>query len=470
MLRSFRLTNHKSIRDEQELVLIPAYDKNTSVVPVAAVFGANASGKSTLLDGLLWMRTAVLDSFAVWQPGSGVPRRPFRLAADAARLSSYVVELELAGVKYSYGFEVDDERVRQEWLYAYPHSRRRVVFEREDSSIRLGSTLPDARSREETLAGLTRENTLLLSVAAHSNQIETLPVYQWLRSGIRVVSDENASLITGLVDRINAGGARRQSTLALIRAADLGIRDVQAVHGADERTLAAMRVKFEHAAETRARAHEIIGKLRNQLAESSEQSARATRELLEMVQGRLLPGAVADEERALMDLNRAQAAREEPPRLMFVHQGGSAPLELEDESAGTRTWLALLSAALDALEQGGLLVVDELDRSLHPHLSARLVNLFRESGTNPRGAQLLFTTHDTTLLGEDTLSRDEIWFVEKEPDTGVTKLFALTDFHPRKNENTERRYLAGSYGAVPVISETELRDALSEHHRADDAA
>ena len=170
-----------------------------------------------------------------------------------------------------------------------------------------------------------------------------------------------------------------------------------------------------------------------------------------------------------MELQRSLAADEEPATLVFIHQGGSALMELDDESAGTRTWLALLSAALGALDQGGLLAVDELDRSLHPHLSARLVNLFRDLDTNPRGAQLLFTTHDTTLLDEDTLARDEIWFVEKEPESGVTKLFALTDFHPRRNENTERRYLAGSYGAVPVISETDLRNALS-HARSDDAA
>jgi len=392
MLRSFQLANHKSIRDEQDFILLPAYDKSKPAVSVAAVFGANASGKSTLLDGLHWMRRAVLESFSVWEPGLGVPRTPFRLELDAARPSSYVIELQLDDVRYLYGFEVDDERVRQEWLYTYPHNRRRVVFEREGNSIRLGSTVADARSREETLAGLTRDNALLLSVAAHSNQRETLPVYQWLRRGVRVADQRRGTVIAGIRDRINAGGALQKSTLALIRSADLGICDVQT------------------------------------------------------------------------------DAYAEPPKLWFVHHGGSTPLEFDEESAGTQTWLAMLSVAFGVLEQGGLLIVDELDRSLHPHLSASLVNLFRDPHSNPLRAQLLFTTHDTTLLDEDTLGRDEIWFVEKDPDSGATRLFPLTDFHPRKNENTERRYLAGSYGAVPVVSEVDMRDAMSRYRQAHDAA
>jgi AAA15 family ATPase/GTPase len=135
-------------------------------------------------------------------------------------------------------------------------------------------------------------------------------------------------------------------------------------------------------------------------------------------------------------------------------------LSWEDQSAGTRGWISLVSHALNALANGGLLVVDEVDASLHPHLTARLIQLFRDAETNTRNAQLLFTTHDATLLDEDTLSRDEVWFVEKDADSGSTRLYPLTDFHPRKNENTEGRYLAGSYGAVPVLSDSAFRDAL----------
>lgn len=459
MLRSFQVANHKSIRDEQELVLLPAYDKKRGAVPVAAVFGANASGKSTLLDALLWMRGAVLDSFAAWQPGGGVPRTPFRLDAARDRPSSYAVELLLDGVRYLYGFEVDDQSVLQEWLYSYPQRRRRVLFEREGGTIRLGSMLPDARSREETLSGLTRDNTLLLSVAAHSNQQEALPVYQWLRSGLRVPDQRPGRTAAELIRRLGDGPDSRRATLALIRSADLGIQDVQVVRGADEGALRKLRNDLDLTRELRDRAIRLLDVVTKAEGASSEETKRAAEEVFQDV--------AASEERVLSELQRAEAAQNGPPSLRFLHHGGPTSLAFDDESAGTRTWLGLLSATLDLLERGGMLVIDELDMSLHPQLAALLVNLFREKRTNPKGAQFLFTTHDVTLLDEDTLARDEVWFIEKDAETGASRLYPLSDFHPRKNENTERRYLAGSYGAVPVISDIEVRDALGGR---DDAA
>jgi AAA15 family ATPase/GTPase len=117
---------------------------------------------------------------------------------------------------------------------------------------------------------------------------------------------------------------------------------------------------------------------------------------------------------------------------------------------------------LSALDEGALLVVDEVDSSLHPRLTAHLVELFRDKQINGRTAQLFFSTHDATLLGtnlgEEVLRRDEIWFVEKRD--GASALYPLSDFHPRKEENRERRYLAGSYGAVPAIFTDSLVESV----------
>src|SRR5258707_15657281 len=121
VLRSFRVANHKSIRDEVELSLLPAYDKSRPTLPVAGIFGANASGKSNLLDALRWMRLAVEASFAVWGPDVGVPRFPFRIDPTwENKPSLYCVEAIVDGVRTTYGFQVDDERVLEEWLYVYP--------------------------------------------------------------------------------------------------------------------------------------------------------------------------------------------------------------------------------------------------------------------------------------------------------------------------------------------------------------
>lgn len=387
MLRSFRVENHKSIRDEQELIFIPQYDKSKPVVPVAAVFGANASGKSNLLDALRWLQSAVRSSYASWEAGTGVPRTPFRLDPEyAAKPSGYAVDVLIDGVRHDYGVVVDDQRVVEEWLSVYPHGRKRAIFERHGNDVKLGSTVPDRRGLGDLLARHTRDNALFLSVAALNDVDDVEAISRWFREAISfgdIGRVDDAALIERLSDDRD-----RDAVVALIRAADLGISDV---------------------------------------------SIRSR-------------------------------------RLSFSHTPNALPLELADQSAGTRSWIALASQALAVLTNGGVLVVDEVDASLHPHLSARLISLFHDSDTNPSGAQLLFTTHDATLLDDDTLERDEVWFVEKDPDIGATRLFALSEFHPRKNEDTEGRYLAGAYGAVPVLSGYEFREPIRRRREIDAAA
>lgn len=151
--------------------------------------------------------------------------------------------------------------------------------------------------------------------------------------------------------------------------------------------------------------------------------------------------------------------------LRFEQGQHGQSLSLGDQSEGTKAWMRLLVDVLGALEKGSLLVIDEIDTSLHPRLTARLIELFRDTRTNSRSAQLVFATHDASLLGtsfgRDVLARDQIWFMEKDAD-GATTLFPMTDFHPRKEENAERRYLGGSYGAVPAV----FSDSLVEGYLA----
>ena len=164
----------------------------------------------------------------------------------------------------------------------------------------------------------------------------------------------------------------------------------------------------------------------------------------------------------LLDLQRHDgSARHE---LFLAHGDAEVVLPLSDESAGTRSWLGLLPTVLTVLRAGGTLVIDEIDESLHPRLTAALVGLFRDPGVNHRNAQLLFTTHDASLLspvlGDEVLTREDVWFVDKGGD-GASELYALTDFKPRKEgENLERRYLGGSYGAVPDVQVEALVTAM----------
>ncbi|MFA1544800.1 ATP/GTP-binding protein [Actinomadura chokoriensis] len=169
-------------------------------------------------------------------------------------------------------------------------------------------------------------------------------------------------------------------------------------------------------------------------------------------------------------ISRMWSGKGKPPtrqkRLHFRHQGvdGSATLALSDQSMGTQHLYRLGRLAFRSLDLGSLLVVDELDSSLHPYLAAKLINLFRDPDINTRGAQLIFTGHDVSLLGriqgEQVLLGDNIWFTEKN-ECGATELFAISDFKPRGEENRERRYLAGRYGAVPRIDDELFAAALA---------
>lgn len=390
MLRSFRLGNHRSFRDEQELSLLPAYDRDQAVLPVIAIYGANASGKSNVLDGLAFMREAVVDSFQRWDVDAGVVRNEFRLDAGAREQpSTFVVDLMVDDVRHTYGFTADGQRILEEWLYAYPNRRKRALFERTRDDIEFGSTMTEHRAKLDVLEGLTRPNALFLSLAAQSNVEQLMSVYRWFRSGIRLrlgppfhPDAAIAALVRGLALSRPEDAGR---LLTLLTSADVGITSI-----------------------------------------------------------------------------RVEDPRE-GNRIVFRHGDSNEDFELNEESDGTRAWLELLLVVIDVLHDGTVFVVDEIDASLHPLLTARLVGLFRDPVGNPNGAQLIFTTHDASLLGtmigEEVLARDQVWFVEKD-EAGASTLYPLTDFKPRTGENTERRYLAGSYGAVPVLDPHDFAKAM----------
>jgi hypothetical protein len=311
-----------------------------------------------------------------------------------------------------------------------------VIFSRDGQQIELGSTVPERRGRRDLLTSLLRENALLLSTAVQAGQEEVLPVYRWFRECLRFAGriPRSGGIV---VDDVAAALNRYPSFVSLLKAADLGIADVIV----DERTQ-------EPSARDLDQADKLEARIAAMEAADVQQSDRRRRDLLHL---------------------RSPKVTKE---LLFLHGSAGTPLSWVEQSEGTQSWARLLIAALSSLADGSVLVVDEIDASLHPRLTARLIELFRHSSTNERGAQLLFSTHDATLLGtnlgEEVLRRDEIWFIEKRD--GASSLYPLSDFHPRKDENRERRYLAGSYGAVPAIFSDSLVEAvLSTRPEATDA-
>lgn len=452
MLLSFRVANHLSIHTEQQLSLTPVYDPGVSdgtelrCVPVAALFGPNAAGKSNIVDALRWMAQTVYGSHEGAVPGGGIERTPFLLdPGSIAEPSWYVVDLSLDGVRYTYGFSVDGHSVREEWLYSYPLGRKRTVFQRTSDGIKLGS---DISSRERELFSLiediTASNVLFLSVAARSRQDVVLPVFNWFTGQLRFL---NASVFvrpSPATATLLADPDARTRVVSLLREADLGIEDV-VLEESEESTYAA----------------ELL-----QAAESALNRARDAQEE---------PEKIADlhkaYDHAVWRLGRSR--RHDQVHFVQKTRDGEVKLTLAAQSAGTRALFKYAGPLLSVLDGGGVMVVDEIDASLHPLITAHIIKLFRSQATNPCGAQLLLTTHDATLLGklggDDVLERDQVWFVEKD-EAGATALFPLSDFRPRKDENRERRYLGGSYGAVPFVSDERFEAAVAVRGGCDDGA
>ena len=427
MLLRFRVENHASLLDEQELSLVAegeSGDAWTLEVPgsreraltVAAVFGANASGKSNLVRALGYLRSAVLDSHRIWQPDGGTGRLPFLLGgAGRERPSVFAVDIVVGGVRYEYGFSLDDQRILEEWLFSYPFSKRRKLYVRDaDGVLSYGDTFSGQR---KVIADTVRPNSLYLSAGASNNHPVLGELHSWFHRTLSIATDANYSQRFGHTVQLWEG-ERRQQIEDLLRYADLGVETFEVSDGG----------------------------LPDDVVDRVVQARRI-----------LDPDGVDEE-----DFVTSMKARR---NVRLAHRAGDGLVALSaaQESSGTHTWVGLLGPVVDALSRGAVLVVDELDARLHSLLAARLVALFQSRKTNPKGAQLIFNTHDATLLApasQARLRRDQVWLTEKHHTDdagrtpGATELISLIEYRPRDGvENLEKRYLAGRYGALPFFDD-----------------
>lgn len=410
MLIEFSVENFKSIRGESILSLVaapakehrdthlslPVLANRVRSVPLlhsAAIYGANAAGKTNFVEALKLMRTFVLRS---GNAPDAVHAVPFLFSSDSkTRPSVLEVVCIVDGVRYQYGFSLLRGTVVEEWLYAWPNGRVQTWFLREGGTWKLGSKL---QGDKDVWRRATRPDSLFLSTAAMLSSEQLRPIYDWFDTTLRIVG---------------AGGWNRMPSIDYCR--------------------------------------------RNGTADMVEFLAAA---------GLKISGLRITEENLIQDMLpadmpptiRKQVAKEfelgKIPRVWLIHSTGpdeSVELELGEESDGTRKTFALAAPWLDTLRKGHVLVVDELHEHLHPKLVKFLVDLFHDPQANAHGAQLVFSTHDTSILDQDILRRDQVWLCERN-HRQETRLLPLTDFRPRKGyENLERAYLTGRYGALPPI-------------------
>jgi len=413
MIIRFSVENFRSIRDRQELTmvasslkdqsesLIPIEQVGIDLVPVAAIYGANASGKTNVVQALNYMCQAVASSHRNWQPDKPIPRPAFALDDSPHRPSSFEIEFVVSQVRYQYGFSLDDLKIQEEWLYAYPNGKKQRWYARVETPARkfvFGRNLLGDKNR--TIEALTRTNSLYLSAAAQNNHELLLPIYNFFANDIRFSFGKGPALETS---NMCSDDKQRAVLLRYLEAADLGIAGVRV----EDMKLEAPLEKAMSA---------FISALR----EVTPQSEVTIPKLVQP---------------------------------LFQHRAiGESRIEFgqENESGGTMAYFSLLAPVLKALDRGGVLCVDELDASLHPLLALEIVRNFTEKKLNPQGAQLIFNTHDTNLLDSSLLRRDQVWFTEKD-SSGSTHLYPLSDFRPRKDENLKRGYLQGRYGAIPFI-------------------
>jgi len=415
MLIEFRVKNFRSLRDEQTLSLVADKDKSlqeSNTMPSGikaaptllrsmAIFGPNAGGKSNLIKALQFMRAVVAESASVMQPGQAFHTQSFRFeTTSVAQPTEFDVSFVLDGIRYQFGFALTAQRITREYLLVYKAFKPQLWFERyfdEESGKDLYDFGTGLKGPKSVWEGATRPNALFLSMAVQLNSEQLQPVFAWFVKQLAIFNE-----ITPLGQHFSIEMLRKpegkRAICDFLTSADISISDIEVV----TRKVSGQAVHFDMAAEKT--------EVRNEEQEVHE--------------------------------------------LLFHHvtDHGEAVFSLGDESMGTRNLLFLTGPVLEILDKGMVLVVDELGSSLHPLLVRRLVELFQNSRFNKKGAQLIFTSHDTSLLDQDLFRRDQISFVEKDRDQ-ASKLYPLSDFSPRKNEALERGYLMGRYGALPFLGD-----------------
>lgn len=414
MLIEFRVRNFRSFGDEAVLSLVASSDKslaetNTTLTKTpsaqrtlrtAVVYGANASGKSNLLRAMAVMGGIVRESFAL-RPEQLLNVQPFRLsAALSTEPTLFEIMMTLDGVRYQYGFELTASRIVAEWLLVYQKTKPQTWFDRrydpatEKETFEFGSHLA---GNKRAWQDATRPNALFLSTAVQLNSDQLKPLHAWFVDSL-VVSFDLGQIHPAYSTNIILDPEGHAAIKSILNAADIGISSISAV------------------------------RQNNPIQQFWIDTATGRSE------------------------TRTEPGETLVPHFHHLGQGTEAVFGYEDESRGTQTLFSLAGPLLDVIRNGRTFIIDELDRSLHPLLVRQIIKIFHDPESNPTGAQLIFSTHDTSLLDSNLFRRDQIWLTEKRVDQS-SELIPLIEFSPRKGEALEKAYLGGRYGGVPILRE-----------------
>lgn len=419
MLIQFSVTNFLSFRDETVLSLSTNKDnshsenllsfKNERILPSVAIYGANAAGKSNLHKALTAAIIMIRNSnnLQVDQP---LMVTPFLLDSKSRfDKTKFDFIYTYNDVKYEYGFVLDSNHVWEEYLYEYKSSKPSLIFER--SEINKYKFTTKTKSQLSQIVDKNTSNKLFLATATSWNSDLTKDAYMWFATMIDTYDSQNLEdLMYTEFDRHQNNNDSSLNTfmLHLLQKADINISNFN---------------------------YESIKREVNQL-----------------------PFELPPELQGLMNPIPSAKKVLEQRRIVTSHQvveNGEKkeyPLNYFDESNGTKRLFTYGPVLKNALENGRTIIIDEIDNALHPAMTKSLIEMFQNPNINKNNAQLIFSTHEISLLDLNLFRRDQIYFVEKNNKTGVSDLYSLDEFSPRKSENIQKGYLQGRYGAMPFVN------------------
>jgi uncharacterized protein len=423
MLIEFSIGNYRSFKEKVTFSMVAAslvsqdksldshnifaVDKDLSLVKSAAIYGANASGKSNLAKALHFMMWFMVNSSKETQSIEKIGVERFRLSTEMDDQPSFFeIVFLLDGQQHRYGFTATQQQVVSEWLFYVPKARETNLFNRQDGKFKIAKVF-----KADGIDERTRNNALFLSVSAQFNIKKSEAILSWLTNSLILVSGLNDERLIGkTIDDLLQKEYRNKIT-KLLQNLDTSIT------GIEVEQIDVEAIEFDD-----------------------------------------MPTELSNELKKLFLNRKAKFSNIFTQHQKFNEKGERVSFESFDlareESDGTQKIFALASLLHNSLESGKVLIVDEFDARLHPLLSQAIVKLFNSNETNPKNAQLILMTHDTNLLSNKIFRRDQVWFTEKDY-YGATSLYSLAEYNVRNDASYGSDYIKGKYGAIPYIQGSE---------------
>ncbi len=429
MLLQFSIKNYRSFRDEATLYMEATSKKehvgsliefqNKKYIPAVAIFGRNGSGKSNIIRAFWLGVQFITNAQRTQDKNTPVPVVPFKLDDQSFRNPvCFRFVYVWKNIRYEYGFSATRERIVNEYLYSFPKNKKTIVFNRTDGN-NFDFPKNNEWKRKKSISSAVSENQLFFAIACVLNYSPCLEAMHWFSNLVefsRDYSDISLFLIQNRTDQ-----DKIQAMIDAAKIADFGIENIQ--------------LEFENQ------------KIEPNKLQDFDQKGRILKALLELKEA-----LGAEDNTAEIELDSGTI------KSTTYHRGLNAKgeselfsLKLSEESDGTRKFMLLFSDVEQTLQKGGVFLVDELEDNLHPFLMEYIIKMFQNPEKNMQNAQIIFTTHNTEILEQGLLRRDQVYFVEKDRETGASELYSLSDFETRNDTDVHKAYILGKFGAVPIL-------------------